>query len=121
MQSFLSQCLQKVVHHIKTKRLVLQQDGAKCHTARRTKTFLAENGVSVMEDWPAHSPDLNVIENLWPHLKHRVGVLCPTQEGLGRAVIKAWKEIPQEQINNLILDFPQRLRRCASTHGESFQ
>ncbi len=43
--------------------LIFQQDLAPAHTARRTKSWLNEHGVGVL-DGPANSPDLNPIENL---------------------------------------------------------
>ena len=39
-------------------------DNAPCHTAKRVKQYLTEENIKVM-NWPAHSPDLNPIENLW--------------------------------------------------------
>ena len=47
---------------------VFMQDNALCHTA---KTFLSEEDVTVME-WPAQSPDMNPIENVWKLLNERV-------------------------------------------------
>ncbi len=39
---------------------IFQQDLAPAHTAKSTKSWLNDNGVSVL-DWPANSPDLNPI------------------------------------------------------------
>ena len=43
---------------------VFMQDNTPCHTAKFVKTFLSEEGVTVIER-PAQSPDMNPIENFW--------------------------------------------------------
>ncbi len=42
---------------------IFQQDLAPAHTAKGTKSWFNDHGVTVI-DWPANSPDLNPIENL---------------------------------------------------------
>lgn len=47
------------------------------HCSRRVKQWFQQAGVEVL-DWPAQSPDLNSIENLWTDVKHAVFHAKPT-------------------------------------------
>jgi hypothetical protein len=49
----------------------LLQDNAPCHNSRLTKKWLQDHDVQLMS-WPANSPDLNPIENLWGMLKQKL-------------------------------------------------
>ena len=50
---------------------VFIQDNSPCHRAKSVKTFLSEEEVIVME-CPAHSLDMNPIENVWKLLNETV-------------------------------------------------
>ncbi|GFT60433.1 colorectal mutant cancer protein [Trichonephila clavipes] len=64
-------------------------------------------------DWPAYSPDLNPIEHVWDMLGRRQ--LQPVNPShlspeLRRALLDEWCNIPQDQIDNLILSMPRRFK-----------
>ena len=68
-----NEILKKHIPNLRTvinQQAVFMQDNAPCHTAKSVKTFLSEENVIVME-WPAQSPDMNPIENVWMLLNER--------------------------------------------------
>jgi transposase len=50
---------------------IFQQDNASSHSARHTKSWLKQQQIDVLP-WPACSPDLNPIENVWGYMTHVV-------------------------------------------------
>ncbi len=50
---------------------LFQQDLAPAHSAKATSTWFKDHGFPVL-NWPANSPDLNPIENLWGIVKRKM-------------------------------------------------
>ena len=95
------------------------QDNARIHTAKTTMKKLASIGWNVLEDWPAYSPDLNPIENVWAVVNRRVSEYrVETEEELKDAVQKVWKAFPQREIDNFCRSFKEKLRNCAERKGK---
>ena len=52
-----------LAHHFPTGNYVFQDDNAPVQSARSTQDYLHRNSIRTMS-WPAHSPDINIIENI---------------------------------------------------------
>ena len=50
---------------------IFQHDLAPCHTAKSVKKFLNDSNIQVLP-WPANSPDLNPIENIFHNVKNKL-------------------------------------------------
>ena len=102
-------------------RWVYMQDNDPKHTSRRVKSWFIENRVAVM-DWPAQSPDLNPIENLWTDVKEAVYIQKPNnQQELWQVVQNAWNNIPLERCQNLINPMPNRCKAVIKNRGHAIK
>ena len=81
---------------------MFQQDNAPAHTSKLTKSWFIENAIETLP-WPAQSPDLNPIENIWDYLERQIRSrkhLSGTLEQLGQAILDEWGKIPISLISN---------------------
>ncbi len=86
---------------------IFQQDLAPAHTAKGTKSWFNDHGVTVL-NWPANSPDLNPIENLWSIVKRKMRDTRPNNADDLKATVKeTWVSIPRQQCHKLITSMPR--------------
>lgn len=98
---------------------LFMQDNASIHQSASTIAFLRDHGVSLLE-WPACSPDLNPIENLWGILVrdvYRDNRQFSNVEDLKKAILTAWDNVPLHYLNNLAQSLPTRLIEVVKSNG----
>ena len=100
--------------------LIFQQDNAHAHTARLTTNFL-DNQPFQRLPWPARSPDLNIIEQMWNTLGRRLGTAydqLPTSTvQLAARLTEQWDAISQVDIQRLYDSMPNRIQMCINNNG----
>jgi len=96
-----------------------QEDNARLHTSKVAKKFHTENGLRKLS-WPAQSPDLNPIENLWADVKKSIRgrkKMPSNIAELEQHVNKAWRKILIQTIENLVDSMPQRIQAVIKAKG----
>ena len=103
---------------VRASHAVFQQDNAPPHRANQTVAFLHECGLTVPR-WPAYSPDLNPIENVWAIMKRAVRKQGPrTLPELRDAVRNAWVRVVTPQLCRRLYDsMPARVRGVIQKRG----
>jgi len=101
-----------------------QHDGATSHSDKKTNEWLASNVPHYIPsgpkgEWPAKSPDLNWIENMWSIVAWRVseGKVPGTLSTLKQKLKRVWSQIPDETLQQCASGMPERLREVIKKKG----
>jgi transposase len=124
-QSYIQALQQGLLPHWRASQLFMH-DNARIHTAGVVVNFMETHHIQPIE-WPLYSPDLNLIEHLWWHLKRRLHTYYPRYNNLSKAegewdrfcnALKlCWRSIPGALIKALILSMPRRIKACINAKG----
>ncbi|KAI2648680.1 Transposable element Tcb1 transposase [Labeo rohita] len=96
---------------------IFQHDLAPAHSAKTTGKWFTDHGITVL-NWPANSPDLNPIENLWDIVKRKLRDARPnTLDELKAAIEASWASITPQQCHRLIASMPRRIEAVISAKG----
>jgi hypothetical protein len=96
-----------------------QEDNDPKHTSNVCKHFHVEHKTNRI-DWPAQSPDLNPIENLWSILDERCKDRSPnTKNELFACLANEWNNLPISILTNLVDSMPNRVAEVIKRRGFS--
>ncbi|GFW33578.1 transposable element Tcb2 transposase [Trichonephila clavipes] len=90
-------------------KFVFMDDNATCHRTLAVQDCLDSKGIQRLV-WPARSPDLNSIENVWYALGRKVTDqnYPPTNKNtLIRALTEEWDKLPQQLLDNVVQSMSQ--------------
>ncbi|GFX66592.1 transposable element Tcb1 transposase [Trichonephila clavipes] len=98
---------------------IFQHYNTQPHVARIVQRFFVNHQIELLP-WPARSPDLWPIENMWSMVAKRLTQITPpaaTPDQLWQRVEASWSAVPQEHIQSLFESMPRRVAVVISING----
>jgi transposase len=98
---------------------VFQDDNARIHRARPTLHWISEKNIDQLR-WPAQSPDLNPIENIWDELERRIRKRIPLPKNeteLFNLLQEEWSNIDESVYKNLVESMERRVQAVVKAKG----
>ena len=100
---------------------IFQQDNAPAHRAKATKEFLKQSDVKVLE-WPAQSPDLNPIEQVWLWMAKDINTKSfDNIQEMEDYVLDLWEKLPKEHILSYIRKLSDKMLYISTHDGELYK
>lgn len=96
---------------------ILQHDNAPCHKGKLPTQLLKDLSQAVLP-WPAQSPDLNIIENVWAIVKNKRTIdKYRKREGTIAEIKDIWSKLTIEFAQTLVRSIPDRLQAVIDAKG----
>ena len=104
----------------KREQVIFQQDNDPKHSSNLVKEYLKDQSYQILE-WPAQSPDLNPIENMWALLKRRLNQYETATKGMNELyerVSEVWyDQMKPEECQKVIESMPRRIAAVSKAKG----
>jgi hypothetical protein len=101
--------------------IIFQQDNDPKHTSKMATEWLKGHGLTKLP-WPANSPDMSIIENLWDHLDDRIcsrNPLPSNENQLWEALKEEWAKITPEVVQHYYRTIPRRVEALYKARGDT--
>jgi transposase len=94
------------------------QDNVSTHKTSSTMATLETLVSDRIIDHPPESPDLNIMEDLWAYLDHKVkAAKVKTIQGLKLKLTREWEDMDWKEIRASVGSLPARLTECRNAQG----
>jgi hypothetical protein len=100
---------------------IFQQDGARPHTASTSIDYISTRAQMLPKEthWPASSPDMSPIEQVWAWIKQNIVLANVTgPDTLFQEVERLWNQIDMKMINNLMKSLRPRIWTLEDLQGK---
>ncbi|CAH2010405.1 unnamed protein product [Acanthoscelides obtectus] len=121
-------CLPKVITELRKinpeKRIILHQDNASSHTAQKTRQYLTEENVELLDNPPyTYSPDLSPNDfSTFSKIKNRLrGKRFQSPKEAVDAFKNAVLDLPANEWNKCFENWFERMQMCINLRGEYFE
>lgn len=107
------------IRRFRRKKYTFQLDNASIHTSSTTSRWFSAKHIQVLE-WPACSPDLNPMENLWGMLVREIyanNKQFQSKDELKTAILNAWSKIDAKTTSNLVQSMNNRIFQLIQRNG----
>ncbi len=106
-------------YNLNKEEVIFQHDNDPKHKSKLVQEWLSNQEFDVLS-WPAQSPDLNPIENLWSEVKRKLNKFKSPPKGileLWERIESTWNEITVQTCQNLINSMPRRVMDVIKAKG----